>query len=68
MKKVLLALMACSIFALSGCVQKEPRADVPKSIKIYQNINFTPEQNKKMADIRETQRSKIEALRKEMET
>ena len=67
MKKVLLALMACSILTLSGCAQREPRAEVPKSIKTYQEIKFTPEQNKKLADIRETQRSKIEAMRKEME-
>ena len=67
MKKLLLALMVCSIFALSGCAQKEPRAEVPRSIKTYQKINFTQEQNKQIADIREAQRSKIEVMRKEME-
>ena len=63
MKKLLLAIMMCSVFALSGCNKQEPRANVPKSIKLYQEVKFTPEQNKQLSTIRDTQRNKIEACR-----
>ena len=66
MKKVLLALMICSIMVVSGCNnQEEPK--LPKSIQTYQKLNLTPEQNKKLADIRAEQRKKIDAIRNDIE-
>ena len=66
MKKVLLALMICSIMVVSGCnKQSEPK--LPKSIQTYQKLNLTPEQNKKLADIRAEQRKKIDAIRNDIE-
>jgi len=46
---------------------QEDAPQVPKSVSIYQQLNLTPEQNKKLADIRATQRQKMEAIRKGME-
>ncbi|MCR4881368.1 MAG: Spy/CpxP family protein refolding chaperone [bacterium] len=67
MKKVLLALMICSIMVVSGCNnQEEPK--LPKSIQTYQKLNLTPEQNKKLADIRAEQRKKIDAIRNDIES
>lgn len=66
MKKVLLALMLCSIILVSGCNKKnEPK--LPKSIQIYQQLNFTPEQNKQLANIRNEQKKKIDALREDVD-
>lgn len=67
MKKVLLALMICSIMIVSGCnKQNEPK--LPKSIQTYQKLNLTEEQNKKLADIRAEQRKKIDEIRAEIES
>jgi len=66
MKKVLLTLALCSVIAVAGCGKKDA-PQVPKSVSIYQQLNLTPEQNKKLADIRATQRQKMEAIRKGME-
>ena len=66
MKKVLLTLALCSVVAVAGCGKKNT-TEPPKSIGIYQELNLTVEQNKKVADIRKAQRQKMEAIRKEME-
>ena len=66
MKKVLLTLALCSVIAVAGCGKKDA-PQVPKSVSIYQQLNLTPEQNKKLADIRAAQRQKMEAIRKGME-
>ena len=66
MKKILLALMLCSIVLVSGCNKKnEPK--LPKSIQTYQQLQLTPEQNKKLTAIREDQRKKIEAIRADVD-
>ena len=66
MKRVLLALMLCSIILVSGCNKKdEPK--LPKSIQTYQQLNLTPEQNKQLANIRNEQRKKIDAIRKDID-
>ena len=64
MRKVLLALMICSIIVVSGCNKKAEEPKLPKSIQTYQQLNLSPEQYKKLADIRETQRKKIDAKNK----
>ena len=66
MKKVLLTLTLCSIIAVAGCGKKDT-PQVPKSVSIYQELSLTSEQNKKLADIRASQRQKMEAIRKDME-
>ena len=66
MKKVLLTLALCSVVAVAGCGKKNT-PEVPKSVSIYQQLNLSPEQNKKLADIRAAQRQKMEAIRKGME-
>ncbi len=66
MKKVLLTLALCSVIAIAGCGKKSG-PEVPKSVSIYQQLNLTPEQNKKLADIRTAQRQKMETIRKNME-
>ena len=67
MKKVLLLLMICSIIVVSGCGKKQPENQLPKSNQTYQQLNLTPEQNKKLADIRNTQRKKMDAIRSDIE-
>ena len=53
--------------AVAGCGKKNT-PKVPKSVSIYQQLNLTAEQSKKLADIRATQRQKMEVIRKDMET
>lgn len=67
MRKVLLALMICSIIVVSGCNKKAEEPKLPKSIQTYQQLNLTQEQSKKLAEIRETQRKKIDAIRNDIE-
>lgn len=66
MKRVLLTLALCSVVAVAGCGKKNT-TEPPKSLGVYQELNLTVEQNKKLADIRKDQRQKMEAIRKEME-
>ena len=66
MKKLFLMLMLCSFVLVTGC-DKQEGAKVPKSVIIYQELNLSAEQNKKLADIRSTQRDKIDLIRKDLE-
>ena len=66
MKKLLLGLMLCSIILASGCNKKE-EVKVPKSIQTYQQLNLTPEQNKQLANIRNEQKKKIDAIREDID-
>ncbi len=66
MKKALLALTLCALIVVAGC-GKKPSNEIPKSVTIYQELNLTAEQNKKLADIRATQKQKMDAIRKELD-
>ncbi len=66
MKKIFLALMLCSFVLVTGC-EKKDEAKVPKSVIIYQQLELTADQNKKLTDIRATQRAKIDNIRKDLE-
>ncbi len=66
MKKVLLTLALCSMIAVAGCGKKATN-ELPKSVSIYQQLNLTVDQNKKLAEIRTAQRQKMEAIRKDMD-
>ena len=66
MKKVLLTLALCSLVAVAGCGKKATN-EVPKSVSIYQQLNLSEEQNKKLQDIRTVQRQKMEIIRKDLE-
>ncbi len=57
--------MLCSLILVSGC-DKKNTPKVPQSIKTYKNITFTAEQTKKLSEIRTTERTKMEAIRKEL--
>ena len=59
MKKVLLTLALCSVVAIAGCGKKDT-PKVPKSVGIYQQLNLTAEQNKKLADITTEQNAEEE--------
>lgn len=67
MKKIFLTVALCSMIILSGCGEKKKTTQVPKSVKTYQQLNLTPEQNKKLSAIRAAQRTKMDAIRKEMD-
>ena len=67
MRKILLALMLCSIILVSGCNKKQEGPKLPKSIQTYQQLNLSPEQNKQLASIRSEQRKKIDAIRKDID-
>lgn len=67
MKKLLLTLTLCALVVVAGCGKKNT-PEVPKSVSIYQQLKLTPEQNKKLADIRAAQRQKMEVIRKEMDS
>ena len=67
MKKVLLTLTLCSLIAIAGCGKKNTEGDIPKSVSIYQQLNLTEDQSKKLQDIRTVQRQKMEIIRKDLE-
>jgi len=66
MKKILLAFMLCSLVIFSGC-KKQEGAQIPTSIRTYQELKLSPEQNKQLQALREKQRTKIDALRNDVE-
>jgi len=67
MKKLILALLICSMITITGC-DKSKNASVPKSVGTYQQLNLTTEQGEKLVKIRESQRAKMDEIRKKMET
>ena len=66
MKKFLLSTMLCAMVILTGC-NKQEELKLPQSIQTYQTLNLTEEQNQQVSQLRETQRIKIEEIRKKME-
>ena len=67
MKKLVLALLICSMITITGC-DKNKSTSVPKSVSTYQQLNLTTEQGEKLIKIREAQRVKMDEIRKKMET